>query len=202
MFKRIALVSLILAALVLSVPAQAKDVAGHLGLGVDNNVTASSLGIGTNVKSSSNSTDAPSAGLSLKYWINNDWAVAGVLGFMYATSGATKSEDSLNNDKSGIWGLTFDLKGIYNFAKSENANFGAFADFSVRKESATNARPKGPYHSNLGLAFAFGFTPEVFLTDSFALTAEFGLTFRLQNGFGVGLGGDNLLGGLGFHYYF
>lgn len=201
---KIRLVALFVLSAVLlgAAPAYAKDMAGHFGLGIDNNVTAATLGF-TNVKSSSNSQNAPSAGLSLKYWINNDWAVAGVVGFMYAAGAATKGEGTTDlRDKNGIWGLSFDLKGVYNFAKSEMANMGAFATFSLRKESTTNSRPSGPYKSNLGMALAVGFTPEVFLTDTFALTAEFGLIFRLQNGFAMGISGDNFLGGLGFHYYF
>lgn len=194
----LALVSVVL----FCAPAYAKDMAGKFGLGIDNNVTAATLGF-TNVNSSSNSQNAPAAGLSFKYWINNDWAVAAVFGFMYAAGAATKEQSATAlKDKSGIWGLSFDVKGIYNFAKSEMANMGAFATFSMRKESTTNTRPSGPYHSNLGMSLAVGFTPEVFITDAFALTAEFGLVFRLQNGFGVGISGDNFLGGLGFHYYF
>ena len=102
--------------------------------------------------------------------------------------------------KTAVFAL--DLKGIYNFVKSDKANLGAFLTFHMRKENVTNDRPSGPYNSNLGFAFAIGLTPEVFLTDVFALTAELGLTIRVQEGFAAGFTGDNILGGFGFHYYF
>lgn len=179
--------------------AHAKDMAGHFGLGMDNTLTLADAGLGA-IPSSPNSNNAPSYGISMKYWINNDWAIAGVLGFMYGTAAA--SQNTSLGDSGSFWAFALDLKGIYNFVKSDKANLGAFLTFHMRKENVTNDRPSGPYNSNLGFAFAIGLTPEVFLTDVFALTAELGLTIRVQEGFAAGFTGDNILGGFGFHYYF
>jgi len=179
-------------------PADAKDVAGRFGLGMDNTLTLSTFGIGE-ISSSPNSQNAPSYGISMKYWINNDWGIAGVLGFAYGSGEA--AEDGYN-DPDGFWAFALDLKGIYNFVKGEDANLGAFLTLHMRKESSTLRRPSGPYHSNLGIALAIGLAPEVFLTENFALCAELGLTVRVQEGFAAGFSGDNVLGGFAFHYYF
>ena len=180
-------------------PAIAKDVSGRFGLGLDNTLSASTLGVGGNIPSSPNSENAPTMGLSLKYWINNDWAIASVIGFAYADPAATKE---VYNDPEGFWAFAMDFKTIYNFSHGDMANMGLFMNFHMRKESTTIHRPEGPFHTNLGLALSFGFTPEVFLTDDFALCAELGLTWRFQEGMAIGISGDNLLGGFGFHYYF
>ncbi|RJO71493.1 MAG: hypothetical protein C4523_03965 [Myxococcales bacterium] len=192
------LVLVALGLLFASSAAEAKDVAGRFGLGLDNTMTAATLAGGA-IPASPNSLNAPTLGLSLKYWIDNDWAIAGVLGFLYATGEATQN---VYNDDGGIWAFSLDFKGIYNFVKGDKANLGAFATLHMRKESVTLKRPEGPYHSDFGFAFALGFTPEVFLTDDFALNVEFGLNLRFQQGVAFGISGDNLLGGFGFHYYF
>lgn len=180
----------------------AKDVARKLGVGVGSTLNAATLGIGK-VSSSSASTNAPSFGLSIKYWINNDWAIQGILGFMYASSDAAADNyEAGTNNPDDFWAFSFDLKGIYNFAKGDMANLGAFLTFHMQKENVTNKRPEGPRNSNLGYSFAIGLTPEIFLTENFALNAEFGLTVRVQEGFATGFSGDNVLGSFGFHYYF
>lgn len=176
----------------------AKDVAGRFALGIDNSLTAGDLGIGGK-SASPNSPNSPSLGLSLKYWIDNNWGIAGVLGFMYADAQAAKET---YGDPDGIWAFSLDVKGLYNFSKGDKANLAAFLTLHLQKESVTSRRPEGPYHSNLGVALALGLSPELFFTDNFALTAELGLIFRVQEGFAVGIGTDNLLGGLGIHYYF
>ncbi len=192
--------ALFLAVLLLVFPAQlqAKEVAGRIGLGLDNTLNAASFGVGS-APSTPNSPNAPSTGISVKYWINNDWGVAGVFGFFYGSSNVTTY---WVDDKDSIWGFTFDAKGFYNFAKSEMANMALFADFHMQKENETTRRPSGSYQSSLGISLGFGFAPEIYITDSFALNAEFGLIFRIQEGFGFAISGDNLLGGVGFHYYF
>lgn len=197
--------------------ASAKDMAGKIGLGIDNTMAASFFGIGNNTNTSNNnlngnstvsgdssipvassSRNGPSLGLSLKYWIDNDWALCAVLGFVYATGDATTG----NLEDDDFWAFALDVKGIYNFAKSENANLGVYLDFHIRKESTTDKRPSGPFGSSVAYAIALGLTPEVFLTSNFAITGEIGLALRIQRGFAIGISGDNLLGGLGFHYYF
>ncbi len=177
----------------------AKDVNGKFGLGLDNMLNAASLGIGP-ASSTENSPNAPSLGLSFKYWIDNDWAINAVFGFAYLNSKA--AEDSSLRDDGGFWAFSLDFKGIYNFSHGDMANMGLFAVLHMQKESTTNQRPDGSLHSSMGVSLGFGFTPEVFLTENFALCADFGLIFRVDHGFGVGLGADNLLGGLGLHYYF
>jgi hypothetical protein len=189
-------ISVLLTLTVWSGVASAKDVAGRIGLGMDNTLTASTIG---NIPSSPSSNNAPSFGLSLKYWINNDWGIGGVLGFGYGSNAA--SSDGYG-DPEGFWAFSLDLKGLYNFVKSETANVAVFLTLHLQKENTTLRRPAGPQGSNLGFAFAFGLTPEIFLTEDFALAAELGLIFRVQEGFATGFSGDNVLGGLGFHYYF
>lgn len=188
--------SLALLVLVWAGSAEAKDVGGRIGLGMDSTLTASTIG---DIPSAPSSNNAPTFGLSLKYWINNDWGIGGVLGFAYGTASA--SSDGYN-DPGGFWAFSIDLKGYYNFVKGENANLALFATVHLQKENTTLRRPAGPLGTNLGFAFAFGLTPEVFLTEDFALAAELGLIFRVQEGFATGFSGDNLLGGFGFHYYF
>ncbi len=177
--------------------AEAKNVSGKFGFGLDNTLNAASLGIAPPATSSS--PNAPSMGLSFRYWINNEWGLDGVLGFGYASGKVT--EEWLD-DPDGYWAFTLDFKVYYSFHHGDMANFSLFWDLHFQKENATNKRPVGPYESNFGFAFATGFSPEVFLTDNFALCAEFGLMLRIQQGFAMSLGGDNLLGGFGFHYYF
>lgn len=183
--------------------ASAKDVAGRFALGLDNMMTASEFGVGQ-MGSSPNSPNSPKTGLSLKYWFNNDWGMAGVLGFFYGSGTAAEGSDETNGyeDPKGIWAFSFDLKGYYNFAKGDDANLSCFLDLNFRKESETLYRPKGPYHSDFGVALSFGLSPELFLTNNIAIAADFGLIFRFQQGFAFGFGGDNLLGGMGIHYYF
>ncbi len=192
------LVALVLLTVSLSGSAFAKEVAGRFGLGLDNTLTAATLGIG-DINASPNSPNAPKIGLSFRYWITNDWGINAVVGFLYGSGTAAKEA---YDDPDGIWAFTLDFKGIYNFHKGDKANMGLFATFHMRKESTTIYRPEGPNHSNFGVALAFGFTPEFFFTDNFAIAAELGFTFRFQEGFAVGISGDNLLGGLGIHYYF
>ncbi len=197
-FQQLALSVVFVSVLLLGASAEAKDVAGRFGLGLDNTLTAATLGIG-DIPSTPNSMNAPKFGMSFKYWITNDWGIAGVLGVAYASDSAT---EGVYDDDQGFWAFALDVKGIYNFAKGEDANMGVFLNLHMRKESTTLRRPEGAYNSNLGFAVSAGFTPEVFLTENFAFVAEFGLTMRLQNGFAAGISGDNFLGGLGFHYYF
>ncbi len=178
--------------------AEAKDMSGRFGIGLDNTLNAASFGVG-GAASTPNSPNAPSTGVSLKYWITPNWGVAGVLGFFYGSSGITTY---WVDDKDSIWGFTLDFKGYYNFSKSEMANIAVFADVHMQKENTTTRRPSGAYNSSLGFSLAAGLAPEIFITDSFAINLEFGLTFRIQEGFGFGISGDNLLGGAGFHYYF
>ncbi len=189
----------LVAAAVLIAPqsAEAKNVSGKFGLGLDNTLNAATLGIAPPATSSS--PNAPSMGLSFRYWINNEWGLDGVFGFGYASGKAT---EQWLEDPDGYWAFTLDFKVYYSFHHGEMTNFSLFWDIHFQKENSTNARPAGPYESNFGFALATGFSPEVFLTDNFALCAEFGLTFRVQQGFAFSLGGDNLLGGFGFHYYF
>ncbi len=197
---RVSIVLLVLGlSLLWTSAAQAKDVAGRFGLGLDNTLSAETLGIGS-VDSTPNSKKSPQLGISLKYWINNDWAIAGVIGFMYANAEATIDSDV--EDTSGFWAFALDLKGIYNFAKTENANFGLFLTLHIQKQSATLDHPEGPYNSNFGIAVGLGLSPEIFLMDNFAISADLGITVRFQQGFAVGISGDNLLGGMAIHYYF
>jgi len=200
--RQILVLAVLVFVLSFSTNALAKDVARKLGVGVDSTLNAATLGIGE-ISSSSASTNAPGFGLSIKYWINNDWAIQGVFGFMYAASDAVANNYEDNtNDPSDFWAFSFDIKGIYNFAKGDMANLGAFLTFHMQKENTTLRRPAGPYDSNLGFSFAIGLTPEIFITENFALNAEFGITVRVQQGFAAGFSGDNVLGGFGFHYYF
>ncbi|NOZ00354.1 MAG: hypothetical protein GXP54_00495 [Deltaproteobacteria bacterium] len=200
-------------AVVVSMPASARDMNGKFGLGFDQ-------------------TLAGVSGISAKYWIG-DFAIRGILGidFVVPRSGGTKT------------GVNFALGMIYNFARSEAANLGigVMADLGYRNAASTGGdsviqvnvevpltaevfvTDHFSFHISVGIAIAIIPQAGTALGDARPKTDSKGNTITDAQGnvisyqgnpsatgeaagendkVGVHIGSGSLFGNIGFTYYF
>jgi hypothetical protein len=180
-----ALLTTVAAITVLATTASAKDTDGKFGLGYDQSLGGVS-------------------GLTARYWVG-DFGIQGTLGvdFVKPDSGDSKMA------------FLFGLAGIYNFAKSENANLGVglYIDLGFANKAMT-----GGEDSSFQFNFAIPLRGEYFFSDHFAVNLATGLTIAIipkkgrvldannsassPKDFGVKFGAGGLFGSAGFTYYF
>jgi len=178
-------------AILTSGTALAKDMNGKFGVGYDQSLGGMS-------------------GLNLKYYLG-DVAIWTTFGFDYF-------KPDPGDDRMGFAAA---IGGIYNFARSEQANLGIGlrANFGFRNAGAMNGSD-GSFQFNMELPLV----AEFFFTDHFSIHAGTGILLVIvpakgrsldvddstsgvtssasTKGIGVGIGNGSLIGNAGFTYYF
>ncbi|MCB9729476.1 MAG: hypothetical protein H6746_13475 [Deltaproteobacteria bacterium] len=192
----IAAVALVALCCVGPAPAQAKDMNGKLGVGLEQ-----SLGGVT--------------GLAIRYWPGAAFGIMGVLGVDIVS---VKEEDrrGLATTFTGSVGFA------YNFARSLHANLSAGARLALGYESERAARLEDPARTSgiLQVIIEVPVALEFFLSDNFSVGVATGLMFvfvpkdgaaldgeghgstKIPRSIGIGIGSGAITGTLSAVYYF